>query len=224
MDPYMSMGRPMTEEQKERMRLGREAAKLKRDTQALASDAAKPAADQEPAATGEHDALVSEQDQRRRRLLEGIDPAIAYLITDAELDAIEGEERIKAEAERKKNALSNVRASLRQKARLDNDLIDASVLRTEAEKKRLAEPVTFTIRLPNDGAGHLGQNGFRVDGFLYQQGQTYTRPRAVFESLKSNFYQAWLRELEFTTLDQHKPARSAREIIGDRIPNFEIAA
>src|ERR1700684_2603051 len=60
-------------------------------------------------------------DVRRHRLLEGIDPAVAALITDAELDEIEREERAAAEASRKKRALGTIRDQVRQKARIDND-------------------------------------------------------------------------------------------------------
>lgn len=167
---------------------------------------------------------TEERASRRLRLLEGIDPAIADLISDAELDEIERDERTKAEAERKKRALASVRESLRQKARVENDLIAADVLLSDEEKKRRAEPVTFKVRLPSDGAGHRGQNGFRVDGFLYQQDRTYTRPRAVYDSLLSNHYRTWLAEIQFKTLDQHKRGNSAVELAGHLIPAFEVAA
>lgn len=160
---------------------------------------------------------------RRARLLEGVDPDIARLISDDELDIIEADERQKAADERKKQALASVRATLKQRARVENDLISADVLRSDAERKRLLEPVTFTVRLPNDGAGHHGRNGIRVDGFLYQQGHTYTRPRGVFETLRDIHFRSHLNEVQFRTLDQHKPGQSAREIIGDLIPRFEAA-
>ncbi len=165
----------------------------------------------------------SGRDERRLRLLEGIDPAIADLISDAELDDIEAEERGKAEAERKKRALASVRESLRQKARVENDLIAADVLLSDEEKRRRAEPVTFKIDLPDEGSGHRGRNGMRVDGFLYQQGQTYTRPRAVAESLRSNHYQTWMSEIRFSTLNQSKRGKTAVEIAGHLIPPFEVA-
>lgn len=161
-------------------------------------------------------------DARRARLLEGIDPDIAALISDAELDKIEAEEQQKAEAERKKQALATVRDQMRQRARVDHDLIHADVLRSDAEKKRLAEPVKFKVTLPSEGAGHTGRNGFRVDGRLFQAGFTYTEPRAVFESLQANHYRTWLAEVGFKTLDQHKPGQSAREILGQTIPQFEV--
>lgn len=161
---------------------------------------------------------------RRERLLQGIDPDIARLITDAELDLIELQEREKAEAERKKNALATVRETLRTRARIENDLISADAQRTDEEKKRLAEKVTFRIVVPNDGAGHRGRSGIKVDNRLFEQGRVYTETRAVFESLQYMHYRAWLNEVEFRTLDQHKPGQSAKEILGHTIPRFEIAA
>lgn len=163
---------------------------------------------------------------RRARLLEGVDPAIADLISDDELDQIEEEERIKAEAERKKLALQTVRESLRQKARVENDLIASSVLLSEAEKKRRNEPVTFRVNLPMDGAGDPAKSahGLKVDHFRYQQGQTYTRPRAVFESLQEAHYRIHLQEIAFKTLDQHKRGNSAPEIIARNPPPFEVIA
>ncbi len=116
-----------------------------------------------------------------------------------------------------------MRAVARQHAQVEHDLIAPSVLRSEEDRRRLAEPVTFKVMLPGDGAGHRGQNGFRVDGFLYQAGRTYTRSRAVFESLQANHYRAWHSELQFRLLDQHKPGGSATERLAETIPRFEVA-
>jgi hypothetical protein len=162
--------------------------------------------------------------ERRMRLLEGIDPAIADLISDAELDEIEAEERQKAEAERKKRALASVRESLRQKARVENSLIEASVLLSDEEKKRRAKPVKIRINLPANGDPARGANGFRVDGVLYQQGTVRTVPLAVAESLAEQHYRTWLAEIKFTTLDQHKAGNSAVELAGQKIPQFYVDA
>ncbi len=220
-------GEQLSEEQREKLR---ERLKLAREAKAARSgeligdepDEPEPQPEDVPDDEGLDWTTQEPGIDRRERLLEGIDPEIAKLITDAELDQIEEEEREKAEAERKKKALGLVRDSLRQKARLENDLIDASVLLTAAEKKRLAEPVTFKVQVPGDGAGHHGQAGFRVDGFLYQNGRTYTRPRAVFDSLQANHYRTHLNEIEFRTLDQHKQGNSAREVLARTIPQFEV--
>jgi hypothetical protein len=165
-----------------------------------------------------------EPNERRLRLLEGIDPAIADLISDAELDEIEAEERQKAEAERKKRALASVRESLRQKARVENSLIEASVLLSDEEKKRRAKPVKIRINLPANGDPARGANGFRVDGVLYQQGTVRTVPLAVAESLAEQHYRTWLAEIKFTTLDQHKRGNSAAELAGQKIPQFYVDA
>jgi hypothetical protein len=160
------------------------------------------------------------RDERRLRLLEGIEPAIADLISDSELDEIEAEERQKAEAERKKRAIASVRESLRQKARVENSLIEASVLLSDEEKKRRAKPVKIRINLPANGDPARGANGFRVDGVLYQQGTVRTVPLAVAESLAEQHYRTWLAEIRFATLDQHKPGNSAVELAGQKIPQF----
>ena len=211
----------MDEEHKRKLAEGRERARFERlaaRSGDLIGDEPESVSEPEPDAPEVDEPL----DERRARLLEGIPSDIATLITDAELDQIEAEERERAEAERKKKALGLVREQLRQKARVENDLIDASVLLSESERKRLAEPVTFKITVPGDGAGHNGQSGFRVDGFMYQNGRTYTRPRAVFESLRANHYLVHLNEVQFRTLDQHKEGNSAREVLARTIPQFEV--
>ncbi len=167
---------------------------------------------------------LEEGGARRQRLLEGIDPAIADLISDAELDEIEAEERQKAEAERKKRALTSVRETLRQKARVENDLIAADVLLSDEEKKRRSKPVKIRINLPANGDPARGANGFRVNGVLYQQGTVRTVPLAVAESLAEQHYRTWLAEIKFTTLDQHKAGNSAVELAGQKIPQFYVDA
>jgi hypothetical protein len=168
--------------------------------------------------------VAGEDHERRMRLLEGIDLAIADLISDAELDEIEAEERQKAEAERKKRALASVRESLRQKARVENSLIEASVLLSDEEKKRRSTPVKIRINLPANGDPARGANGFRVDGVLYQQGTVRTVPLAVAESLAEQHYRTWLAEIKFTTLDQRKRGNSAAELAGQKIPQFYVDA
>ncbi len=168
---------------------------------------------------------VKEPDEaarRRQRLVGDLDPETAALFTDDELAKIEKEERVKASEEQRKLALADVRAAARQIARVEHDLIHPSVLRSESDQKRLAEPVRFRVRLPGDGAGHHGRNGLRVDGFLYQQGQTYERPRAIFESLQANHYLTWKNEIQFKTLDQHKLGNSATEVLAASMPQFEV--
>lgn len=222
--------RKLTEEQKAEMRArlarGRATAAANREAKAAAPDADEALlrgatvdeVTEKPVAIPDDEAA-----DRRKRLLGDLDPETAALYTDQELADIEAEENEKALAARKKQGLQDIRAVARQHARIENDLIPADTLRSEAEVKRLAEPVTFRVSLPGDGAGHHGQNGFRIDGFLYQAGRTYVRPRAVFESLLSNHWRAWLSEIQFKTLDQHKAGNSAVEILNQTLPRFEIA-
>lgn len=199
---------------KERKRLEELEAKL-----AAATEATEDVPDSVPV---EESVVSTVSNPLRTRTLEGIDPEVAALFTDEELAKYEEEENAKAAAERKKKALEDIRANLRQKARVAENLIAASVLRSDAERKRLAELVTFKIDMPGNGAGHNGKNGIRIDGFLYAQGQVYTRPRAVFETLQSIFYKAWLQEVTFTQLNQNQRGMSPQEILARQIPRFEV--
>ena len=169
------------------------------------------------------DAVAEERAARRARMLAETDAETAALFTDDELEKIEREEREKALADRKKQAMRNIRATAQHLARVENDLIPADTLRSDADWKRLNEPVTFRVDLPGDGAGHRGQNGVRLDGVLYQHGRVYTRPRAVFEAVREIMYRARINELRFRTLDQHKPGNSATEILALSAPQYEVA-
>ncbi len=166
-------------------------------------------------------------DERRRQLLAGIAPEIAALISDEELAEIQAEEDAKAESERKANALKSVRASLRQRARVDNDLIPASVLMSETEKKRKNELHTFVFSMPKRGTAQT----LRVDGRLFYSGVTYTEPYHVMESIRRQHYLVHLHEMQFRELDQDKvfkrgdDARGftpAQILLADNPPRFEI--
>lgn len=198
---------------------GRETAAANRAAKAAATDTSDEALLRSAPAMP---AGIEEAQARRQRLLGGLDAETAALFTDEELENIEREERVRAAAEQKKQALTDIRATARQRARVEHDLIAPSVLRSEAEQRRLSEMVTFRVVLPGDGAGHRGPNGIRVDGRIFQDGQTYTEPRIVFESLLPNLYRAWFNEYQFKTLDQHKPGHTATERLGDMIPQFEV--
>lgn len=213
------MARELTEDQIAKARAAKErpAAPVSREAMEPIETLEEMLADEE-AAEAEPDPAV----ERRKRLLGDLDAETAALFSDEDLAKIEADERAKALAEKKKQALADVRSTARHLALVDNDLIPASTLRSEEERRRLAEPVTFRVMLPGDGAGHHGRNGFRVDGFLYQVGRTYTRSRAVFESLQANHYRAWLNEVRFKTLDQHKAGQTAEEVLAQTIPRFEV--
>lgn len=216
-------GRALTDEQKAVMAAGRKAAAARKALEAAAAPPPREVYDvpddeawTEPTGT----VTVRVADERRERLLQGIPADIAALITDDELARIEAEERKRAIEERTKKALDTVRTQLRQRARVENDLISPDVIRSDADRKRLAERVKFKVTLPEGG----GARGFRVDGRVFQHGQTYTESRAVFESLQANHYQTWLSEVKFRTLDQHKPGQSAKELMGTLAPRFEVVA
>jgi hypothetical protein len=224
----------MTEEQKEKMAAGRERAKQERLAELAAAAAEAEDADAVETAEPEPDEAALALQARRANLLQGVPADIAALISDEELDAIEAEERAKAEQERKKQALASVRGALRQIARVENDLISPDVLRSDAERARLMEPVTFRVSVPLEGSGNPAKSpaGLRVDGFFYQHGQTYTRPRAVADSIREMMYRVHLAELTFRTLDQDKiygrgdaVVLKPAQILMARSPmQFEVAA
>lgn len=156
--------------------------------------------------------------ERRRRLLADVPAETAALITDEELEKIDREETERALAEQKKQALADVRSIARQYARIEHDLVPADVMRSEEERKRLAEKVRIRVDLPEGG----GALGFRIDGRLLRNGQEYTVTRAEFESLNYTFYRAHLSEVQFSTLDQHKRGNSANEVLSRRRPQLEV--
>ncbi len=162
--------------------------------------------------------------ERRARMLRGIEPEVAATFTDADLEKIELDEKRVAQEEKRAKALEVIRKRERMNQRTQNDLIPPDVLRSQKEQEFLNEPVTFRVVLPDSGAGRRDQAGFRVDGFLYEMNQVYTRPRHIFLSLQANHYGAWLAETTFRTLDQHKPGQAARFILANQIPPFEVRA
>lgn len=164
--------------------------------------------------------LADDLAARRRRLLADLPADVAALISDEELRTIEAEETKKALDEQRRQALNDVRALARQHARIEHDLVPASVLRSDEERQRLAEPVTFRVNLPEGG----GAPGFRIDGFMFQNGRVYTRPRAVYESLLSTHYQAHLWEARFSLLNQTDRGKSAPEVLTKRPPAFEVVS
>lgn len=161
---------------------------------------------------------------RRERMLSGFDPDVAALFTDADLAKIESEERQRVAADRKKLALADIRQRVRLEEQVATGLVPASVLRDEAEEARLTETVRIRINLPGAGAGHRGQNGFRVNGRLYQQGMTYDVPRAVYDSLLEMHFRAHFNEIRVATMNQQLPGNSALEIAGRVMPRLEVAA
>lgn len=172
------------------------------------------------AAIEDVEVLPSPADLRRERLLQGLPPDIAAQFTDAELDELEQEARQEAEADAKEKAREALRKNLRLRARSDAGLVSAKSLATAADKKRLAERVDFRFSLPEGGDTI---NGFRVDGHIFHNNVWHRDyPRAVVESLQSNFYRAHLNEVRFSALNQDKKGRSAIELLSKNPPLFEV--
>lgn len=214
----------MTEAQKENLKKAREAAKAKREAARAEADAAlltEPAPPDD--GTYPEPDPEAEKLERRRRLL-GDNPEAWELVSDEELEEIERAAEADAREKQRKQVLADAKAAARHRAAVEYDLISADTLRSDAERARLAEPRTFTISLPGDGSGDpaRGGKGIRIDGFLYEDGRTYTRPCAVFESLREIFYRTHLNEVTFRTLDQHKPGNSAVEVLSRTMPSFEV--
>ncbi len=166
---------------------------------------------------------IRDQEARRAKWTAGLPADVALLITDAEIAEMEAAESKRAVDERKKQALEAIRAQMRHEARVENDLIAASTLRTDAEKARLLQKGRIRINVPLNGSGNpaKGSAGFRVDGRVYSNGNEYVVTRAEYESLLPNHFGQWLSELRFSTLNQ-SDGESARAILGRQIPEFEF--
>ena len=162
--------------------------------------------------------LAEIRDERRSRLTGDLPPDLAALITDDELEKIEREEIAKAIASKTKQALAEVRALASAEARIEHGLVPADVLRSEAEKSRLAEKIMVRTNLPRGG----GAPGIRVDGRLFRHGQVYHVTIAEFESMHPTVYRMWFDEIRFRTLDQNERGRSAIDQISANPPQFAV--
>ena len=224
---------------RERLAKGRATARANRDKAQLAGGAGVgglPAADWEPPFGRSDDSAMDDpkddgvtiteggpslaeiRDERRSRLTGDLPPDLAALITDDELEKIEREEIAKAIASKTKQALAEVRALASAEARIEHGLIPADVLRSEAEKSRLAAKKKIRPNLPRGG----GALGLRIDGRLFRHGQIYEVTTAEFESLHYTIYKMWLDEIRFRTLDQNERGRSAIDQITANPPQLEV--
>ncbi len=216
---------PMSEEQKEHLR--QKALERKAQKAAVASSEPANVAPIMEEAKFSSDPKLEDDDrymnERRAKWTAGLPADVALLITDAEIAEMEGAESKRAIDERKKQALEAIRAQMRHEARVENDLIAASTLRSDAEKARLMQKGKIKINVPLNGSGNpaKGSAGFRVDGRVYSNGNEYVVTRAEYESLLPNHFGLWLSELRFSTLNQ-TDGESARAILGRRIPEFEF--
>ncbi len=227
---------PMSEEQKEHLRQKyreRQEAILNAASDVppdppLPMDEPLPLADEDlppakPDDYAEDDPRPAENEARRAKWTAGLPAEVADLITDAEIAEMEAAESKRAVDERKKQAIEAIRAQMRHEARVENDLIAASTLRSDAEKARLLQKGRIKINVPLNGSGNpsKGSAGFRVDGRTYSNGNEYVVTRAEYESLLPNHFGQWLSELRFSTLNQ-VDGESARAILGRQIPDFEF--
>lgn len=218
------------EERKARILAGKAKAKAKREALAARREKRQAAKDEEllqtplaallpdeadEVADAAGDSVVSTSDEateRRRRLLADVDPETAELFTDEELAAIEAAEEKKANDERKSLARKDIAARAKMLAQVKNLTLPPSVLRDDDLARYLNEEVTDRLDLP-PGSMPPGKEGISVNGFMYQNGRTYTRPRHVWQSLWRTQYDLTLRELMFELNNQDKPGRSAREVL-----------
>src|SRR5262249_45459158 len=75
----------------------------------------------------------------RERLLGGMDPELAKLLSDEDIDDILAEEKRVADEQRRERARKEFRTRAQEQARADAGLISDKVLRSRAERERLAE-------------------------------------------------------------------------------------
>lgn len=181
-------------------------------------DSAPAAADSEPEVIEPVVEPGESLDERRRRLLGDVPPDLAARITEAQLDKLEAdkkrieeEEQERASAEVLKNVLADIREDAKMRARASAGLISQEVIRTEAELKYMNEEIEFRIDVPLGGMP-LGKEGITVNGFLFQYGQIYKRPRHVFASLHETMARAHMAELKFSRMNQDKPGMEAAAI------------
>lgn len=144
--------------------------------------------------------------ERRRVLLQGMDPATAALITDDKLREIETKVAKKAHDERLKAALEKLEDDMLHRARVEENLLSASTLRTMEEREYLATKIRVRFALPDEGSGHQGRNGFRVDGRIYENNMWHEMTVAEMLSLRETHYNCHINEVRFSTLDQSRRA------------------
>lgn len=149
---------------------------------------------------------TQELDELRQRLFAGMDESIVASFTDAEIAAIIARANEEALAEKKKQALETVKQRAKTRARVEQGLVPADVLRSADEQARLDELVNWRCNLPSGGG-----LGLRIDGRMFEHGGSYTTTRAVAASAFSMMYQSWLTEIRFKGLkpvDQMRDFRS----------------
>jgi hypothetical protein len=226
------------DERAERVRAGREKAKAKREANAARREARQAAKDEAllntplsavvPPEADEADAAPLDESgmgsaeaespgedaaaERRRRLLGDIPEEEAALFSDEELLEIDNKAKEKAQANRKARARKDIEALARMHAEVENQILPASVLRDDDLAKYMNEEISDRLDLP-PGSMPPGKEGITINGFMYQNGRTYTRPRHVWMSLKETQYRLALSELMFELNNQDKPGRSAREVL-----------
>lgn len=138
----------------------------------------------------------------RDTLLAGLSEETRSLLTDADIDQILQEERLRASDEQRKKAREKAREEIRHRMRVEHGLLDAATLRTREQNERLKSKVRIRFDLPGDGAGHQGSNGIRIDGRLLAVRTWHTVSVAEYESIREMHYNAWINETQFKTLDQ----------------------
>lgn len=227
--PWSEMSR---EERGDRIREGRRQADERRaeehDPEPLVDPPEERVADAAPPVepVGEQDEAAQAAAERRRRLLGDLPPDVAALFTDAELDEIEADEKKKAEQSRKAQALKDIRAVAKMHAEVGSGLLSASVLKSDELTKYMNEDVKFTVVVPNSAAGRhklTSSVGIRINGFIYEHGKEYVRPRHVYNSLVEVMWRSAVGEAEFRTLNQDQEGFRAKEVAAQMLPMKAIA-
>ena len=140
------------------------------------------------------------------RFMRLLDPETRELLDEDDLRAIFDEQQAKAHAEKKAAAKKAAAASALQHARIEAGIIAPASAADLEWERRMDEPVTFTVDLPD-----IGDIGLRIDQKIYLHGVTYTVPRRMWDSMRSTMYQAQQAELLFEGKDKrHWLRRRAR--------------
>lgn len=158
---------------------------------------------------------------RRRRLLGDLAPEAQAMFSDEDLARIDAEEEERAQKERKKQYLADIRATAQMHARIGAGLLSASVLRDDELQKYMNQEIEFVIDLPL-GSMPAGKEGIRFNSFWYQNGRKYVRPRHVVASIMEVHYKAHLAEVMFSTMNQDKPGGEAQRVLSRTMPRIVV--
>lgn len=146
-----------------------------------------------------------------QRFVVSLDSETRELLSDDDLIGIWEEQQAKARAEKKAAVKKAATERALIAARIEEGVIAPKTAAEIAWKRRMEEPVEFTVRMPIGGG--IADAGFQVgpvdiglrwDGQIYEDGKTYVMPRARYESMRSALFIAHQNELLFEGKGLHR--------------------